>query len=285
MLRFTDITGRKIDRVENAVNRLKMFEPEDGYYLAFSGGKDSVCIKALADMAGVKYDAHYNVTTVDPPELTRFILKYHSDVIWERPDLPMRKLIVKKAFPPTRIQRYCCQVLKEGGGKGRIVVTGVRWAESVRRKAQHGVVSVDREIFTDDNDEARRIVEQCYTKQKTMVNPIIDWQDDDVWEFIKERELPYCSLYDEGFKRLGCVGCPMATRRDQDFERWPQYKRLYLKAFEEMLQVRKEKGKDDASKGWTDAQAVMDWWLEKTAKPVDDNQIEMWFLQEGKDDE
>lgn len=48
-----------MDFVEVAIERLKAFEPEEGYYLAFSGGKDSVVIKELANIAGVKYDAHY----------------------------------------------------------------------------------------------------------------------------------------------------------------------------------------------------------------------------------
>jgi phosphoadenosine phosphosulfate reductase len=212
MLRYTDITGKDIDKVKTAIERLKAFEPNDGYYLAFSGGKDSCCIKALADMAGVRYDAHYSVTTVDPPELVRFIKEKHPDVIFNRPVMSMRKLIVKHLMLPTRVQRYCCKSLKEANGKGRIVMTGVRWAESNRRKAKHGIASVGKQgetiILNDDNDESRRMVENCYRTQKTMVNPIVDWMDEDVWEFIRTEKLPYCCLYDEGFKRLGCVGCP-----------------------------------------------------------------------------
>lgn len=123
-----------LSKVEQAIERLKAFEPLDGYYLAFSGGKDSVVIKALADMAGVKYDAHYNITTVDPPELVQFIREHHPDVKFDRPKITMWRLIPKKRIPPTRLVRYCCEVLKEGGGTGRFVVTGIRWAESNRRK-------------------------------------------------------------------------------------------------------------------------------------------------------
>ena len=269
--------GNLVDKVQIAIDRLKAFEPEDGYYLAFSGGKDSCCIKELAIMAGVKFDAHYSVTTVDPPELVRFIKYQHPDVIFERPKLPMRKLIVKKLMPPTRIARYCCQVLKEGGGKGRIVVTGVRWAESPARKANHGIVSMNKIVLNDDNDESRRMVESCYRTQKTLVNPIVDWENEDVWEFIHERNLSYCSLYDEGFKRLGCVGCPMGDTKGmkKDFERWPQYKKLYLKAFDEMLQARKAQGKDDKTGLWGDAQGVMDWWMGLKGTKPDENQISM----------
>lgn len=274
MLRYTDITGTAIDRVQTAIDRLKAFEPEEGYYLAFSGGKDSCCIKELANMAGVKYDAHYSVTTVDPPELTRFIKQHHADVIWEKPEMPMRKLIVKKLMPPTRIVRYCCQVLKEGGGKGRVVVTGVRWAESPRRKAQHGVVSMNRMVLNDDNEESRRMVESCYRTQKTLVNPIVDWLDEDVWEFIRTYNLPYCSLYDEGFKRLGCVGCPMGDTNGmlKDFARWPQYKKLYIKSFDDMLKERAAKGKKTK---WETGEDVFKWWVNGGGVKQDDNQIKM----------
>lgn len=134
--------------LEMSIKRLQEFEPKEGYYLAFSGGKDSVVIKALADMAGVKYDAHYSLTTVDPPELVQFIKEQHSDVEIDVPRdedgnrVTMWNLIPKKLMPPTRRVRYCCQELKERGGDGRLCITGVRWAESANRKNNQGVVTI-----------------------------------------------------------------------------------------------------------------------------------------------
>ena len=81
-------------------------------------------------MAGVQYDTHYSATTVDPPKLVRFIKQCHQDVKIEKPEYSMRQLIVKKKFPPTRLQRYCCEHLKERHGIGRVTMTDVRWAES-----------------------------------------------------------------------------------------------------------------------------------------------------------
>lgn len=120
MIHQLDFNG--IDKVEKAIKRLQMYEPPEGYYLCFSGGKDSVVIKALADMAGVKYDAHYNVTSVDPPELVRFIKREYPEVIFDYPRdkngnrETMWTLIPKRKIPPTRVARYCCAVLKESGG-------------------------------------------------------------------------------------------------------------------------------------------------------------------------
>ncbi len=264
------------DKVEVAIERFRQFEPNEGYYLAFSGGKDSVVIKALADMAGVKYDAHYNLTTVDPPELVKFIKTVHKNCEIEKPEKTMWELIPIKKMPPTRIVRYCCDVLKEGGGKGRFVVTGVRWDESNRRKKNRSVLEFDRygsqskeakknrKIFLmNDNEEKRRMLENCSIKGKHILNPIIDWTDGEVWEFIKRYEVPYCNLYDEGFKRLGCIGCPMqgAEGMKRDFERWQTYRRSYIRSFEKMLVERQKAGLE--TNNWKTGEDVMEWWIGK----------------------
>lgn len=174
----------------------------------------------------------------------------------------MWNLIAKKTLPPTRMVRYCCSELKEANGKHRVTVTGVRWAESPKRRNSHGLVDVHTRskklidtalaenesaslnkrgglIMNDDNDESRRMVEQCYRTRKTIVNPIIDWEEDEVWEFLNNvAKVPHCSLYDEGYTRLGCIGCPLQGGKGmrEDFERYPEFKELYLRAIERMIQ-------------------------------------------------
>lgn len=285
--------ARKIDV---ALDRIETFQRPEGLYLAFSGGKDSIVCKRLLDMASVKYDAHYRVTSVDPPELVRYIRDQHPDVSRDIPryddgsPITMWNLIPRKLIPPTRLIRYCCESLKENAGEGRLTVTGVRWAESRNRKDNHGVVTVmDRGakqelgnsedflptrqgglMLMNDNDSSRRMVESCYKKHKTTLNPIIDWTDAEVWQFIRSEKIPYCSLYDEGFRRLGCIGCPLASRksRAEEFRRWPKYRDAYLHAFEKMLCERERKGKVDGE--WrmgTDPNEVMHWWMEDGVLP------------------
>lgn len=300
------------EKVKKSIERLQAFCPPEGYYLAFSGGKDSVVCKALLDMSGCKYDATYRVTSVDPPELVRFIKDQHPDVIREVPryadgkPITMWNLIPKKMMPPTRIARYCCESLKESGGDGRLTVTGVRWAESVNRSINQGIAVVHGEktipegnednfrigprqgglILVNDNDDSRRVLEQCYKRKKTTVNPIIEWSDSDVWNFIHENKLQYCSLYNEGYHRLGCIGCPMARRksRERDFIRWPKYKWHYLKAFERMLEARIKRNEENPSKpvwrmGGLDfkeptAMDVFNWWMEYDVLPGQINLFE-----------
>lgn len=279
----------KIDKVQRSIDRLKSFEPEEGYYLAFSGGKDSVVIKRLAQMADVNFDAHYSVTSVDPPELVRFIKDKHPDVTRDIPQykdgsgaITMWNLIPKHGMPPTQIQRYCCVALKESAGIGRVTVTGVRWAESTRRKASQAVALIHGRkkgqgiLLNTDNDEARRTVEQCYRTRKTLVNPIVDWLDEDVWEFIRAEQIPYCELYDQGYARLGCIGCPMGNTAHREYEltRYPKYAQSYVRAFERMLVSRQATGKPTWGNG-NSGEEVMDWWIGKTPKKQIDGQVEM----------
>ena len=285
--------GQLRDKVQAAIDRLRCFEPQEGYWVAFSGGKDSQCVYHLCKMAGVKFEAHYAVTSVDPPELVQFIKDHYPDA-WagrvhqynsDGKAITMWNLIPQKKRPPTRIVRYCCEVLKESSGDGRVTVTGVRWAESSKRNANHGIVtfqnagkkqtnkvldlapssahttSSGRLILNDDNAESRRAVEFCYRTHKTLVNPIVDWDDDDVWEFLNTNNIPHCCLYDEGFKRLGCIGCPLGGKQKQELQRWPKYREMYIRSFEKMLKARREAGVETTK--WKNAEDVMKYWLQE----------------------
>jgi len=237
----------ELDKVSVAIEVLREYEPAArGYYLSFSGGKDSVVLKALADMAGVKYEAVYHMTTVDPPELVRFIRTF-DDVRIDRPAKSMFQLIIEKRMPPSRLKRFCCDRLKEkSGGRNRTVLTGIRWEES--------------------NSRSGRMMYEKAKKFKTVMflHPIISWTEKDVWEFIEKYELKYCSLYDEpGISRIGCVGCPLAggAVMERGFRRWPQFKKAYLNTFKKMIKVRKE------NEGWWDKdffdtpEEVMNFWM------------------------
>ena len=287
-----------IDKVESAIQRFKAFEPEEGYYLAFSGGKDSSVIKKLAELSGVKFEAHYTLTSVDPPELVRFIKKEHPDVIIDIPRYPddyknpklagkqitMWNLIPEKKMPPTRLVRYCCSELKESRGEGRFVVTGVRWQESSKRKLRGGLELAEKkshrmENYDQDNPD-QGLIHNCMKYARRHLNPIIDWTTDEVWEFIHEYNVPYCKLYDEGFNRLGCIGCPMGTveHRLKEFKRYPEYERAYKRAFQKMIDRMDDKERREARKKngqkhpkqmsaeerfdyWTTGEDVAKWWI------------------------
>lgn len=230
-------------KVKIAIERLQTFEPLEGYYLAFSGGKDSIVIKQLAIEAGVKFDAHYSVTTIDPPDLIYYMREYHSDVEWDHPKEPFLSKMAKKGFP-MRQKRWCCEEYKERGGSGRLVVTGIRWAESYTRKS-------------------RKMVEHCLKdKTKRFVHPIIDWTEENVWGFIRNRKLPYCGLYDEGWKRIGCLFCPFQGKKSRlrEVSRFPKYAEAFRRAFRKLYADRKERGMKSVER-WGNGDEMFDWWL------------------------
>ena len=322
MLIEQDLFGNVRDKVQTAIDIARMFEPKDEpYILADSGGKDSACVKRILDMAGVRYEAVYNVTTVDPAELVRHIISQYDGVIYDMPDgshkyflvmngklqkveqaempakvvrftIPkynMRQLIVQNRYPPTRLARYCCAELKEAMNPCRVTVTGARRAESVNRRQNSGEVvifdgkqgSASAEehnvnfiqtnrggvVLNYDDAASRRVVEQCYRTAKTIVNPIADFTDADVWEFIHKYNVPYCKLYDEGFSRMGCIGCPMGNKRGREmqFARWPHMRKYYVSAFDEMLKVRESRGLTNKL-NWQNGEDVMHWWISNASK-------------------
>ena len=230
-----------------AITRLQEFEPPEGYYLAFSGGKDSIVVYDLAMKASVKFDAHYSQGGIDPPELVQFIRQHYPRVDFERVPISIWRGVAIHGMP-RRQSRWCCELIKENHGGGRRVVTGIRWQESSRRRA-------------------RRMVEICQTdKTKIFLHPIIDWARGDVWEYIRTNALPYCSLYDEGFKRLGCVLCPMQTDKQTqiDLRRWPKLAEAWKRACYRYY----EAGDSHPSvKRWATAEEFWQWWLSRKGEP------------------
>ncbi|PXX51958.1 phosphoadenosine phosphosulfate reductase [Hungatella effluvii] len=269
-------------KMKDAVELLNMCEPAAlamnpaGFYLAFSGGKDSLVIYHLAKMAGVRFEAHYHLTTVDPPELVHFIRRIYPDVIIDYPPITMWNLIIKKQLPPYRNARYCCSVLKETGGEGRFVITGVRWQESRKRESRGAVEVLGKRkpdlILNNDNEESRRIIENCQLKGKRIINPIISWTENEVWLFIYSLKISYCELYDCGFRRLGCIGCPLASvkNREWEFKRYPKYREAYIRTFDRMVEARRAAGKTDGN--WRNGEAVFNWWM--YGNPKREKQVE-----------
>ena len=185
--------------------------------LAFSGGKDSIVCKRLLELAGVPFTSYYSNTTMDPPELVKFIKAQHGDVPWLNPKMPMMTAVATlPKTPPTRRCRWCCNLYKENAPRfDGLTVMGIRAEESARRK------------------KAYKPITKMRNGKTTAMLPILRWTEEDIWQFIDDEKLPYCSLYDEnGFSRLGCVGCPMTglRRRDFEFRRWPQFERNWERA-------------------------------------------------------
>jgi phosphoadenosine phosphosulfate reductase len=290
-----------LSKEKRAIQYLKAFEPQtEPYYLCYSGGKDSDVIRILASLAGVKHDIVNNHTTVDAPETVRYIRSI-PNVIIQYPEKTMWQLIVEKRMPPTRIVRYCCAELKEHGGKGRVKITGVRWEESVSRRentdvvkiigkpktvaktaddigAEYGVNKKGGIILNTDNAESRRLVEQCYRTTSTMINPIVDWSHKDVWEFLHHYGCNSNPLYERGFCRVGCVGCPLggAKSMKREFALYPKYKEAYIRAFDRMIDKRRDDGLPSV---WNSGEECFIWWIGDDPNQISfDDYTEDWYM-------
>ncbi len=232
------------DKIEYSINLIKKMEKvalqysDEGYYLAFSGGKDSQVIYELCKMAGVKFKAYINLTNLDPPEVLQFIREKYPDVVMIRPEKSFFELIKKKQLP-SRMARWCCKELKEIGGLNRLVIIGIRKAESNKRSK--------RIEFTEDKNCKRN---------KALLSPILEWSDQDVWNFIKTEIGYWCNLYDEGFKRIGCIGCPFtsATKKTKEFNRFPKFKYPIIKSIQYQINNGKYQNFDNA-------EDVFQWWI------------------------
>lgn len=279
------------NKVETAIKRIQTMEEfalqnnPNGYYVCISGGKDSSVIQQLCIMAGVKCEFYHSHTTVDHPNTVYFIrseqkrlksmgyifeIEYSYDKDGNRQT--MWNGIAKKGFP-TRIARWCCSMFKEHGGENRYCITGVRWAESVKRKGGRAIHeeftrNKDKIMLNNDNDMKRKLSEMCMTKHKFILNPIIDWSDDEVWEFIELYNLPYNPLYDMGYKRIGCVGCPQSTKAGKELEANPTYKAMYIRAGAKYLQHRIDEGLVN-ERDWSTPDKYYQWWVDNTKKPIE----------------
>nr|DAG39547.1 MAG TPA: phosphoadenosine-phosphosulfate reductase [Bacteriophage sp.] len=290
-----------MDKEQTAIERLcAAAQMSEQFYHAplivtTSGGKDSSVCVALAQRAGIKFEVQHNHTTADAPETVRFVREEFKRLeglgikctinypTYKGKPTSMWALIPQTLIPPTRLARYCCNVLKEQGGAGRMITTGVRWAESVKRK-NRGIYETlskskdSRIILGNDNDDRRQLFERCMQKRKSVCNPIIDWSDTDVWDYIESKKIPTNPLYGCGFKRVGCIGCPIAgKRRYAEFARYPKYQKLYINAFDRMLRERRQRG---LPTDWMTGRDVFHWWMEDGVLP---GQMEMDELM-GEDD-
>lgn len=253
--------------IDTSIRTLQAYAPEGGlpYYGAFSGGKDSCVIKELARVAKVPVEWHYNVTTLDPPELVRYIKRHHPDVEFVRPAKTFVRLVATNGLP-TRTCRWCCRALKESRTpQGARLILGIRAAESARRAANWQTFTRHRKT----GDYA--------------VCPILHWRDADVWRFIRERSLPYSHLYDEGQDRLGCILCPMArsAKRRQDAERYPHMATQVYAAGKAYFEQRQAAGSDARTyREFADFATFWVWWLSDEPMPGGEEdcqgQLEFW---------
>ena len=281
-----------MEKDQKAIERIKMASEMSLHHYGkplvctYSGGKDSDVMLELFKRSGIPFEVYNSHTTADAPQTV-----YHNREVFRELELQgikctidyhvnpdgsrttMWNLIPQKLMPPTRLMRYCCSELKETGCANRMIATGVRWDESTNRKSRESfevlsknkknqVKVSDEKMLLSDCDETRKLFERCQMKAKTVVNPIIDWNTSDIWDFINSEKIITNCMYEQmGYERVGCIACPMAKKkkRREEFADFPQYKQIYIHAFDRMIEERKKRGK---TVDWACGEEVFLWWME-----------------------
>ena len=222
------------NKIANSIEFLKRGENlalqmnKEGYFLAFSGGKDSQVLLWLAKQAGVKYKAYYSVTTNDPPANVRFIRDNYPEVTFLHPAINFYKMVEKSGLPVMH-KRVCCSVLKETAGIGRVTLVGVRRAESTKRQHYTDFTIVSRRKEhrnqTKTLEEVTAAEHQCIKgKDKILIRPMLEYTEADVWEIIEAFDLPRNPCY-QHTTRVGCMFCPFASTKQIEM-----YEQMYPRA-------------------------------------------------------
>ena len=167
-------------KVDFAIKLLQSIPQDGDIEISYSGGKDSDVILELAKMAGIPYRAIYKNTTIDPAGTIAHAREMGAEVIY--PKKTFFQIVQEYGFP-SRHQRFCCSFLKEYKVCDR-AIQGIRRSESRNRAERYKEPEMCR-VYS--------------AKEKVRVYlPILEWTDQDVEEFIKERNIKCHPLYYRG---------------------------------------------------------------------------------------
>lgn len=257
---FAKKLQHSVELIRKAEKIALMYDAEDGFYNTFSGGKDSQALFHVVKMAGVKFKTHMSLTSIDPPQVIRFVKQQYQSVMLHKPKMSIFQDAIERKILPTMRVRWCCADFKESAGAGKVTLIGIRREESARR-ARRKEVEVSSKKFSGNIEEfeqwsAEEILKKQKIKSKRKINedefsvktdnevrcingkdsilisPIFDWTERDVWYFLNTIiNAPHCPLYDEGYTRIGCILCPMSTYKSKvrDIQRFPHVKRGWIK--------------------------------------------------------
>lgn len=201
---ITESLQKKIEQSIRLLQQVQKAHPDEVIEIAYSGGKDSDVILQLAKEAGIRYEAIYKNTTIDPPGTIRHAQEMGATII--RPKRTFGELIQSNGLP-TRFSRFCCKELKEYKVRD-VAVMGVRRSESVKRASRYS-----------EPTECR-----FYGNKKTHVEaiyPILEWTDEDVATFIADRKIKCAPIYYDAEcvfhveRRLGCMCCPLQSKKQR----------------------------------------------------------------------
>jgi len=234
----------------------------DGVYVAFSGGKDSTVLLHIVRQMFPDVPAVFNNTGLELPEIVRFVRSF-DNVIELRPRMPFHKVIEKYGWPvvskeqaqfiyeyrntkseklrnlrwngrangrskisekwkflvdaPFKIGSQCCDKLKKDPAK--------KFEKKTGRKPMLGVMAGESQL------RRQRHVCNLYDAKRPVSKPLLRWTEEDIWAYIREFDIPYCEVYDQGWERTGCVFCMYGIHKDNP-NRFQMIKKTHPKLYD-----------------------------------------------------
>ena len=192
----------------------------DVFYVAFSGGKDSVVALDLVQRAlpHNKFKVLFGDTGMEFPDTYKIV----EEIEQHCKDAKIEFLRAKSDFdpkvtwrefgPPAQTMRWCCSVhktapqiilLREYTNNPHfrgMAFTGIRGDESASRSEYEGI----------SHGEKVRGQYSCH--------PILEWNSAELFSYIYERQLLINDAYKKGNSRAGCLVCPLATSKNMYFK-------------------------------------------------------------------
>lgn len=253
---------------QEAIERIKKFAKlaeKMGFVpvVGFSGGKDSQVVFDLCKRSGITFKAKFN-HCFESAITMNFIRQYYPDVVWRREvqqGFFENIRLNHNGLLPTVEKAFCCVDYKHNAKYvDDASIVGVRRQESAKR-AGRKVLGTKNKTMLKKNKAlfSEYFAENCIASgspSEITLFPIVDWSDEDVWNYIKKYHLPINPEYSYN-KRVGCVICPKANLNRN-------YKSLlkYPKLIDAAIKARKK------------ADAPIDWMITKENKDYTNNKVE-----------
>ena len=230
-----------IERIRKFAKIAKAYDFEVA--VGFSGGKDSQVVYDLCKRAGIPFQAYFNVA-FESATTKSFIREHYPDVVFRRDHkFGFVENIYKNhgGILPTVEIAYCCEDYKHNPRYvDKCSIVGVRKKESAARASRTALVYKNK---TTKKRMAAAVgsyfVENCQsvgTASVIQLLPIVDWGDDEVWDYLRRHHLPVNNEYREA-KRVGCIVCPKQnfTHNYKSLLRYPRLIDAFIRAKEKSL--------------------------------------------------
>lgn len=236
-------------------------------YVAFSGGKDSTAMLHLVRELYPKVKAVFHDTGLEYPEIREFVKEF-DNVMWTRPAMPFTEILKKYGYPV--INKEQAQYIWEYRNTNSEKLKKIRWKgdrlgknkiqkrwrflrnapfqishkcchhmklkPAARIEKNYGLRPYVGVLADESQGRFKKALMRpacnVFDGKRPSSEPLLIWRESDVWDYIREREIPYCKIYDMGYKRTGCMFCMFGVHAEPEPNRFQLMKKTHPKLYD-----------------------------------------------------